>query len=511
MALSASVHAQSVSGAAPAQRPNYTFQTTTRIVLTDVTVTDSKGNPVQGLKASDFHIFDNGKPQALLSFNEHTAAPVATIPQSPAAPGVYNNDFLLHLPSVLNIIVIDTTNLAIVDQMYLNYELTRFLKQLPPDEPLAIYWRTGPGSILLQNFTSDRALLLAAVHKALPHFPPTGREYYSDFATLYKIAFDFSQYPGRKNILWFSGGSTLYLTPDPTTFVSQTDARAIYDMLESGRIAVYPVDARGLTTTEGYNMWAQHALMNDIADATGGHAFYNNNGLDRVAAHWLGTSGSFYTLTYSPSDFKIDNKWHKVQVRLDSDGAIYNLSYRRGYYADTSGGAVQKPEKSRKLLLLDGDVVKEPDLRSVPIIFQASVQPLSETSQAATGVGNSATAPPLPHKRGYIPVSIHYSVPAGSLTTTFINGKPQIIVGVAVIAVNEEGSNIARLGDRITLSLNSVHLPLPPNLLLPFTQQVNLHKGENYLYFAVWDMTSGRLGTLQVPLHVAAPPKPHDH
>ena len=37
--------------------------------------------------------------------------------------------YLLHLPPVLNIILIDIANLDIPDQMYLNYELTKFLNQ----------------------------------------------------------------------------------------------------------------------------------------------------------------------------------------------------------------------------------------------------------------------------------------------------------------------------------------------------------------------------------------------
>ena len=49
----------------------YTLQVRTRVVLTDVTVTDNHGNPVTGLKENEFRILDNGKPQKLESFEEH--------------------------------------------------------------------------------------------------------------------------------------------------------------------------------------------------------------------------------------------------------------------------------------------------------------------------------------------------------------------------------------------------------------------------------------------------------
>ena len=74
--------------------------------------------------------------------------------------------------------------------------------------------------------------------------------------------------------------------------------------------------------------------MNDVAQATGGHAFYDDNAFKAITEHLLGSDGSFYTLTYSPRHLHFDNKWHKVHVEVD--GAAYQLSYRSGYFADGS-------------------------------------------------------------------------------------------------------------------------------------------------------------------------------
>src|SRR5580693_4811 len=175
----------------PAQTPpsqsTYSFHTYTRVVLTDVTVTDANGNPVHGLPQSVFHIFDEKQPQAIASFEEHAGLPAAAI-QSASTAGVYSNDYLLHLPPVLNIVLIDIANLEMADQMYLNYELTKFLNEKPAEQPLAIYLRTGSGCFLVQPFTSDHKLLLDAVHKAIPRFPPHDRERLTDFDTLRQVA-----------------------------------------------------------------------------------------------------------------------------------------------------------------------------------------------------------------------------------------------------------------------------------------------------------------------------------
>lgn len=491
--------AQSSSNA-PARQP-YTFQAGTHVVLTDVTVTDHNGNPVRGLKASDFQIYDNGKPQAIATFEEHVTTPVASLPRISTAPGVYSNAFLEHLPPVLNIIVLDITNLEIPDQMYLNERLTRLFQHLPPGQPVAIYWRDGPASLLLQTFTSNHALLLAALHKAMPRFPPPDRIYYSDFTTLLQIALDFDQYPGRKNILWFSGGSTLYLKPDPNDLPTMVDWRTVYDELETSRIAIYPIDARGLTLREPYSLWLQHALMNDIARTTGGHAYYNTNGFAQTTAHWLKTSGSFYTITYSPRNFRLDNKWHKVEVKLDVN-AHYNLSYRRGYFADSaSTSGSRRPNKHRALLLANGEAVTALDMRSAPIIFQAHVLPAS-----AEPAQSSATQPSvsqLPPKKGTIPYTIHYLLPVAAFTPRTVAPKHQIEFGVAAFSFDKNGEPIARLGNRVTLGFNPAKLRAAKNAYFAFDQRINLRKGQNYLYLAVWDMTSGRLGTLHIPFEAA--------
>jgi VWFA-related protein len=170
-ALEVFANAQSASVSPPTQQPIYTLHTNKRVVLTDVTVTGHKGNPIHGLNASAFQILDNGEPQDLASFEEHSGAPIESAPQVALKPGVYSNDFLLHPPPVFNIVLIDlATIINLPDQMYLYYELNQFLEHLSPGEPLAVYMRWGTNLMLLQNFTSDRTLLLAAVHRALPRF-----------------------------------------------------------------------------------------------------------------------------------------------------------------------------------------------------------------------------------------------------------------------------------------------------------------------------------------------------
>jgi VWFA-related protein len=492
------------------QQLAYTLQVNSRVVLTDVTVTDAKGNPVAGLPRSAFHILDNKQPQSISSFEEHSGpVKVSALPAS--KPGIYSNEYLQHLPAVLNVVVLDITNLDVPDQMLLNQELTQFLNDVPNGQPIAIYLRSAENCFLVQNFTSDRTLLEDALHAAIPRIPPPGGARLNDFDTMRQIAVYLGQLQGRKNVIWFSGGSPLFLRPDASVAFIEADAhwRELYDELERERIAVYPVDARGLTVTNRPGMVQQHFVMDDVARATGGHAFYNTNGMIEAANQVLSTDGSFYTLTYSPNNFRFDNKWHNVKVAID--GGRYRLSYRSGYFADGSVGEAQKPMPSRTRLLANGAKVEVlPQLRSVPIIFEATAAPVTDAALAALPPPSAATPPPpsrKPPKKGDTRYSIRYSVPVGSLVLQDVDGRKIVAFGIAAIAFDRNGQTIARQGERATLTLNQDSLREHPGGSVVIDQQIDLQRGDEYLYLAVWDATSGRLGTLQVALHVPTPHK----
>ena len=286
----------------------------------------------------------------------------------------------------------------------------------------------------------------------------------------------------------------------------QNDAawRELYDELDQERIAVYPVDGRGLTAYYQRGMAQQQGEMEELARATGGHAYYNTNGLLESAAQVLDDGSSFYTVTYSPSNFRFDNKWHSVRVAVEGG---YHLSYRRGYFADASMTPPEQPTKSRTRLTLGGDKIEVlPQLRSVPIIFQAHVLPTSDPAVAAQSKPSGAIPPPPPQK-GKIPYSIRYLLPLDALTQTDVDGDKKVVFGVGVMAFNRDGYTVVKNGDRITLMLNGDSLRENPTAPVAIDQQVYLQKGDEYLYLAVWDMTTGRLGTLQIMLDVTKPPK----
>ncbi|HEY2002560.1 MAG TPA: VWA domain-containing protein [Acidobacteriaceae bacterium] len=487
--------AQASSGSTPSQS-GYVLQANSRVVLTDVTVTDKQGNPVHGLEASDFRIFDNKKPQDIASFEEHYKDDTAPAPQLVSAPGVYSNDYLVHPPRVLNILFLDLTNISIEDQMYLNYQLGKFIDSLRPEDPIAIYARTGGASILLQGFTSDRALLRAAVRKVIPRFPAPGREYMDDFQTLEQIEAYLGEIPGRKNVLWFSGGSTFYLLPHGDPLRMQRAWQVIYDELEAHRIAIYPIDARGLTVTGSSLMLAQHAVMSNVARATGGRAVYDYNGLALAAGQIVHDDGEYYTLTYSPKNFRYNNKWHKVDITLP--GTYDTLSYRRGYFADGTNEVEQRPSsRPRTRLLAGGETTKDALTRNTPIIFQASVQ----EGAAPLPVNSTGSSERPTQAKKTAPFTVHYTLPLDAFAIGSEHGKWTVRCGTLVIAFNSNGTIIAHHAEEVTFTLKDEAARQPAGKVLPVDVEIDLSRGDAYLYLGAWDVTSKRLGTLEIPYH----------
>jgi VWFA-related protein len=420
--------------------------------------------------------------------------------------------------------------------MYLHIQLTRFIKALPPGQPIAIFARHGDYTTLLQPFTADHTLLQAAIDRALPRILVVGREYRSDADTLRQVGIYLRQLPGRKNILWFTGGSTAYLldglaaltAPSPqgpppnSAQAAATQAgsapsvplavgsvgegldvlRDVYDELEAARIAIYPIDARGLTTEGDVALGPQQTQMIQTADATGGEAILNRNSLALAAAHILTTDSSSYTLTYSPQNFRYDSKWHNIRITLRRSDL--HLSYRRGYFADKPHPLPPGQHKLSNLLANDPKQVTAPDLHSNPIQFEASVHPASEApAPPATDAAFVPLRPAAPAAKGTTAFHVDYALSTEGLSPSEANGASRATVILAAVVLDSNGERIGQTLDRVRFPL----APGDPPRKLLVEQQIDLPKGDNFLALAVWDPVSGHLGTLQIPVTVGTKSK----
>lgn len=498
-----SAAAQATGGPGFSGQAPYTLGVKARVVLTDVTVMDKHGNPVTGLTESDFRILDNERPQRLTSFEEHREQ-LAKLAEASATPGSFGNDYLRHPLGQVTVILFDTTTIGVVDQMYLFQQMKRFVESLPAGEPVAVFTRWGDVAVELASFTDDHETLMTAIKGAIPRLQQPGAWMASDLDTLQQMALYLNQIPGRKNLVWFTGGSRLLLTPNPAAIpmdpaVDPGVRRAIYDVLEAERIAIYPIDARGLTAVFGraaMAVAAQQMQMRQDAAATGGTAYVNTNGLALAAQHILATDGNYYTLTYSPNDLKDDAKWHRVEVKLARGD--YQLSYRHGYFDDGSNRR-GSTGNTRTVLRPGGNKVEVPN-NSEPIVFSVEITPVPAGPPPAPG--NSAL------KHGQMRYAVRYSVPVQEVFAAKAKAHGDVgtaELGAALWAFNHDGEPVARSAINVTLDVDEQKVRTAPNPAVIFSQAINLPQGRHYLYLALWDAMTGRIGTVNAVVEVKKP------
>ena len=159
---------------------------TTTLIQLDVTVTDKNGKIVSDLKPEDFEVFENDKKQTITNFSF-----INSVPEKQAAPSSAPNKISVPFPTVqLRPEQVRRTIALVVDDLGLSAEsiqsvqkaLKKFVdEQMQPNDLVAII-RTGSGVGSLQQFTSDKNLLYAAIEKI--RWNPIGRGGVGTFAPI---------------------------------------------------------------------------------------------------------------------------------------------------------------------------------------------------------------------------------------------------------------------------------------------------------------------------------------
>ncbi len=132
-------------GQAPSPSTSATpvFRANTRLVQVDVVVTDKVGNPINGLKKSDFTVLQDGKTQSVAAFEAHVplAAGVKELrtaaPEPLLSPNTFTNRQPMGGEQPWNIVLYDRVNTPVSDQQYAREQLLTVVKSLPANSPVA--------------------------------------------------------------------------------------------------------------------------------------------------------------------------------------------------------------------------------------------------------------------------------------------------------------------------------------------------------------------------------------
>lgn len=514
--------------AAPATQQETTYRVAfgTRIVLEDLTVTDAKGNPVTGLAQSAFHVSDEKHAQVILSFAESKLAD-STSPVTPRMPdGTFGNYISQRVQGTVAVLLIDPIGMELADQMDLRLQILRYLK-LKPDNAQVIVYRGGSRGVpvLIQSMTTDRGLLVDAINHSVPAMTrPVSIVYANAVDELQNLAEYLRMVPGKKALLWFAGSFPLYLEPDYGVAALDDAARGremreAYRALEAARIAVYPIDVRGVvnasiasnqasnttaaandpsTTTQATGSDAQNTgssydAMDKLAAATGGRAFYSQNLIWKAMESAITSAEHAYELGYRPEGYTEDGRWHKIKITVDGP---YQVHYRAGYYAaerSNNGGA--KPVERARL----PSIGEEAD-GGKPKQALAGI----EAAVMKREISFSAKVLPTLGKDGKNAFEITYAVPAADLQfNTAKDGTHHSKFRMVAIAYNTSGDLMAKTIDDVETNFTETQMTLAARIGAPAKQTIQVPKGAEFLMLAVQDLTTGRVGMVQLTTKTA--------
>jgi VWFA-related protein len=460
----------------------------TRVVQVEVVATDSQGKPVTGLMKSDFSIRDNGKPRAIDIFSVESGGDAVSAPPRAKLPaGVFTNrgPAAPQGSRAPTVILLDASNGVSLPFQWARQAVMGVLKKLPADERIAVYVvAKHQGLMLLQDYTTDHALILKRLSRYIAPPPPPAParnerpltreegEYLQREGTenirlsLQGLADHLSLGPGRKNIFFLTPGFTPAAMRDSGKFAWDKTFTA----LNEANVAVNTVDPTGV------HPGAQGIFAEEqIAEVTGGRAYFGRNDADEMLAEGIASSHVEYTLGFYLPESEQDSRYHAVQISTSRRGV--QLSWRKGYYA---GDTELPPAEFQKSARGDLDA--------------ALLNRVNEIGVGITARIRTAWGSP----RGKL--DIRLNVDPATLTLKPAGGGESGKVEELFVEMNESGDTLARISDKKSFEIAAKERASVLSEGAAWSVSIPLMPAATRVAVVVRDSASGRVGSLMIPL-----------
>jgi VWFA-related protein len=280
------------------------------------------------------------------------------------------------------------------------------------------------------------------------------------------------------------------------------------------------------TQDQGYSiLMASYQVQDELAKTTGGHAFHSNNGLKDLLEQVVEEGANYYTLTYSPTNKNYNGTLRSIRVKLSN--THYQLAYRRSYY----GTDIDAPRSNANFHVVDmpenpaprklGDSLYANMQHGAPlaheVYFRAQIHPVG-----AVGLATPEQMANLQEQPAYFRAR-RKNRPAKALAPVKLQSY---VVDYTVIAKPPgPGANIRPTGFEIAAAaydsdgrmLNGVVDNSTPTgtqnsnggkqEFYRAEQQIDVPVGATSIRVAVRDVSTDRIGALEVSLPLASEPQ----
>ena len=533
---------------------------TTKLVQVDAVVTDKNGNHVTNLKADDFRVLQDGKPQAITGV---TYVSSTSRPQTSTTPIKTETSIKVQAPParlrsteggrIMAFVVDDGSCLASTVGVKASREgIVKFInEQMLPTDRVAIY-RTGPGASLMQQFTNDRSRLLSIASK-IRWYPPTGscatldgsfnaaartntfekmgpngsrsvtieseeerkrREAREDLTQdsqsagtigiLQYVVSGMSRIPGRKVLFLMSDGLPTFDRSGNT--VRSLDAlRILIEKANRATVVVNTIDSRGLF--DPGMIEARDEVLDTKINATSTERISSERAkADRTRQYGLAdlaaeTGGKFYR-----NSNYLD---HPVGEALKLEKGYYLLAYEpeeetfKGKKFNKIEIKVTDPQlnvHSRSGFVGISDEELTPARKAGNELYQALIAPIPQA-----GLDLQLTAYYVNSVAGADVVRSLVHIRGEDLVfTNDVNGMKKAVLDVVAVTMSEKNEVVDEFTREHTVRVDAAALPEIKRLGLVYAADVPIKKPGNYTFrVAIRDNGSRLLGTsgreVQIP------------
>jgi len=307
-----------------------TIQVAVDRVNVGVIVTDHTGHFVEGLRRSDFQVFDNGIEQPLAGFAS-IEEPGQVLLLIEAGPAVY----LLESGHV--------------------WAANALLDGLAADDRVAVVkYADSPATLL--DFAADKRAVGGAFEQLRFNL---GFGSLNLSSSISKVLEWLRSVPGKKSIVLLSTGVDTSPANEAALLAQQlkvSDVRLLAVSLAGGLQSAQPASKKRLPTKDSAQTAEQFEeaglLLKQIAESTGGRAYFPKQGKEfaSVYAEIAQLIRHEYSLAFVPP--VLDNRIHSIEIRVkasqtparDQQAASYRVDHRHAYLASTPSS---EPASSR--------------------------------------------------------------------------------------------------------------------------------------------------------------------
>lgn len=329
--------------------------------------------------------------------------------------------------------------------------------------------------------------------------------------------------PGRKNLIWFVGSFPLCLpgiTTSGTDCPYEDEIERTLNALAAARVSIYPIDAGGVMApnssiggagsnqagslvpgatlpgaqgaSASQNPYLQFIAAEHWADATGGKASHNNDFKGEIADD-IENGSSYYTLAYTPTQPKEIGRERKIEIKIPEGN--FKLSYRRAYFERTEKeikSASTAPDHDPLRPLMDRGMPDFSDLK-----FRLHVEPdASQPTAESKPMGDNPSVR-APRQRC---TARFFLSPQEVNLVTGPDGVRRAPIEVALVAYGQKGDSLNWLVRSIDLAIRPDQMAFAQSNGIPFHFDFDVPLGDVYLRAGVYDPSTQRAGTLEVPM-----------